>query len=462
MDEQPEREPAGTADAEARRRAVVLGQLRRRRNRRRWTIGLSALAATALVASGSVIAWSSQARAGDVAGQIEAWHEEHELAGCELSVRIVSAVGLEQRAQDVLDAAEHLGGAEWVLPSGDRSAFEQDRRAILTTIGEDGFVTDEDRELAEHWESLAVASGDAESFDILQACLDAAAAERKPIEGVTAERADALVRELRALGDPRDFDDTRIDRLEAAIADLRGSAVALAQGRTGTDALQAALPLAPDQAKASLREADAHLTELLRVLAGDHTLSDVLDLVEGITLHVAAVWMAEAWQLEAQGDVDAAAALAAQSQLTRDAVANATPRPATDPGTTPTPVIPPRDSAPVPVPPAPQPSTPPTTPPPPVETTGPTPPLPPAPQPEPEPEPPVEPEPEPEPEPPLPDPPADPGHRPRPDRASRPVALARRQIRLPAGTGPQHPLASRRARRTAIAPEAGVCGMVEA
>ena len=64
MDEQPEREPTGSADAEARRRIAVLAELRRRRNRRRWTVGLSTLAATALIASGSMIAWSSLARGG--------------------------------------------------------------------------------------------------------------------------------------------------------------------------------------------------------------------------------------------------------------------------------------------------------------------------------------------------------------------------------------------------------------
>ena len=410
VDEQPEREPTGSADAEARRRIVVLAELRRRRNRRRWTVGLSAAAATALIVSGSVVAWSSQARAGDLAGQIEAWHVEHELASCELAVRIVSAVGLERRAQDVLEAAEHVGAAEWVLPASERAAFAEHRESILATIANGGFVTDEDRELADSWEQRAVASGDPESYDVLQECITAAAAEREPVAGVTAERADALARELRALGDPRDFDDARIDRLEAAIAQLQASAVATAERRTGVDALEAQLALAPLQAKASLRDADAHLSAVLAVLRGEHTPSDVLDLVEGITLHLAAVWMTEAWQLEAQGEAEAAAALAAASQATRDAISNAAPRPVTDPGTTrPTPVVPPQVESPA------QPTTPPsTTPPsPPVDTTqppaepDPTPTPTPAPTPppsEPAPVPPTEPEPAPEPEPALPPP----------------------------------------------------------
>ncbi|MCH1883512.1 hypothetical protein [Agrococcus sp. ARC_14] len=404
MNEQPEREPTSSADAEARRRKVVLAELRRRRSRRRWTVGLSSVAATALIASGSVIAWSSQARAGDLAGQIEAWHEEHDLASCELAVRVVSAVGLERRAQDVLDAASHVGGADWVLPEHGRTAFAQDRDAILRTIADGGFVTDEDRELADSWESRAAASADPVSYDVLQECLTAAAAEREPIEGVTAERADALARELRALGDPRDFDDARIDRLEAAVAHLKASAAELAAGRTGFDDLRAELELAPEGALASLQQSDAHLAAVLGVLGGDHTASDVLDLVEGITLHVASVWMAEAWQLEALGDQDAAAARAAAAQQTRDAIANAAPRPVTDQGTTrPTPTVPPREESPAPVPSTPGPSTPrPTAPTPPPTTPSPTTP---APTPDPAPsDPPPGPDPSHEPvEPPLPE-----------------------------------------------------------
>lgn len=403
MDEQPEREPSGSADAEARRRRLVLAELRRRRSRRRWLVGLSAAAATALIASGSVVAWSSQARAGDLAGQIEAWHEEHERASCELAVRIVSAVGLERRAREVLEAAKHVGGAVWLLPAGDRAAFAGDREALLRTIADGGFVTDEDRELAAAWEARAIGSGDAASYDVLGECIAAAAAEREPIERVTAERADALARELRALGDPRDFDDARIDRLEAAIARLRASAVGLADGRTDVATLEADLPLAPAQALAELRHSDAHLTALLAVLQAEHTPSDVLDLVEGITLHLAAAWMAEAWQLDAQGETDAAAELAGASQQARDAIATSTPRPVTDPGTArPTPVVPPRDQAPGPVdpsPPQPSPSAPPTQPvqPPESPSPDPVPPVEPSPVPTPSPEP--EPEPEPAPAP---------------------------------------------------------------
>ncbi|WP_143102953.1 hypothetical protein [Agrococcus baldri] len=409
MDEQPEREPPGSADAEARRRIAVLAELHRRRNRRRWIVGLSTVAATALIVSGSLVAWSSQARAGDLAGQIDAWHEEHDRASCELAVRIVSAVGLERRAQDVLEAAEHVGGASWLLPGSERAAFASDREELLQTIAEGGFVTAEDRELADSWEARAAASGDPQSFDVLEECIAAAAAEREPVSGVTAERADALAHELRALGDPRDFDDARIDRLEAAIAQLRISATAAAQGRADFETLQAELGLAPAQAIASLRDSDAHLAAVLAVLRGGHTPSDVLDLIESLTLHLASAWMAEAWQLEAQGDAEAAAALAAVSQSTRDAIANAAPRPVTDPGTTRPvpPTVPPREQRPGPIPPAPSiPPAPPTETAPPLqpEPTQPPPttdpePTQPAPAPEPEPEPqPEQPDPTPPPE----------------------------------------------------------------
>lgn len=405
MDEQPEREPAGSADAEARRRAVVLSELRRRRNKRRWIVGLSAVAATAVIASGSVIAWGSQNRAGDIARQIEAWHIEHEQAGCELTVRIVRAVGLERRTQDVLDAAEHLGGAEGLLPSQARVALEQQRESVLRTIADGGFTTDEDRQLADRWDARALATDDPESFDLLGACIDEAAAEREPVQGVTAERADALARELRALGDPRDFDDARIDKLEAAIAQLQTVALAAADGRTDLDSLRTQLALAPQDALTGLSAADAHVASLVSLLRGEHALSDVLDLVEGLTLHVAAAWMAEAFQLEAQGDSEAAAALAAASQATRDAVAVAAPGPVTpqNPGTQ-TPPTEPSQA------PAPQPTAPVTEPTPTQPPVAPEPPAPdPGPLPEPDPGPAPEPEPEPEPVPdPAPLPPTEP------------------------------------------------------
>ncbi len=427
VDEQPEREPAGSADAEARRRIVVLAELRRRRNRRRWIVGLSTVAATALIVSGSVVAWSSQARAGELAGKIEAWHEEHDRASCELAVRIVSAVGLERRAQDVLEAAEHVGGASWLLPDGERAAFASDREALLQTIADGGFVTAEDRELADTWEARAAAAEDPQSFDVLEACIAAAAAEREPVSGVTAERADALARELRALGDPRDFDDARIDQLEAAIDRLRVSAAATAQGRADFASLQAELDLAPDQAIASLRDSDAHLTAVLGVLRAGHTPSDVLDLVESLTLHLASAWMAEAWQLEAQGEAEAAAALAAASQSTRDAIANAAPRPVTDPGITRPvpPTVPPRGDAPGPTLPAP--------------TTAPTQPVQPAPtQPAPTQPPPTQPAPTtpaPEPVEPAPTEPAQPAPEPEPEHdPEQPAPPALGGIELPPPT----------------------------
>ncbi|WP_405217376.1 hypothetical protein [Agrococcus sp. Ld7] len=434
MDEHPEREISRSTDEEARRRAAVLVELRRRRRRRRWTAGIAAAAASAIIIAGSAVAWSSQARAGDIAARIEAWHVEHELAGCELAERIVSVVELEGRATDVLTAAKHVRGAEWVLPSPDRAAFDEDRQSLLTAIGTDEFVTAADRELADAWRARAAASDDPASFDVSEACVTATAADREPIAGVTAERADALARQLDALGDPRDFDDSRIDRFEAALASLERSAVALARSRTGLSALQAALPLAPEQAKASLRDADRHLTELLAITGGAHTPSAVLDLVEGITLHVAAVWMTEAWQLEAEGDAQASAALAAQSQQAQAALVASDARPVARPSRTPpAPVAPPGTALPAPQPqPSPAPA-PPTTAPtsPPSPPVGPTPSLPapvlPEPEPPTEPEPPVDPAPPTEPEPPVdPTPPVDPAPVPGPVLPDPPATPGRR------------------------------------
>ncbi|MFP5250805.1 MAG: hypothetical protein ACLGHD_00330, partial [Actinomycetes bacterium] len=277
MDEQPAPGPHGLDAAEARRRAAVLAERHRLRRRRRWTVGLAALGASALIVSGSVVAWGSQARAGILAGQITSWHEQHEQAACELEVRIVAAVALERRAEDVLTAAEHVGGAEGVLGERERSAFGEERTALLRAIVDEGFTTADDRALADRWQQRAEAAGDTAAFDLLGACVEAAAAERPPIAAVTAENVDDLDRELRSLGDPRDFDDARIDRLEAAIARLGAAAASAAESRTDIDALRSALALAPTGAKTALGDADRHIASVLAVVRGGHTPAAVLD-----------------------------------------------------------------------------------------------------------------------------------------------------------------------------------------
>ncbi|WP_092667289.1 hypothetical protein [Agrococcus carbonis] len=398
MDEQPaSRPPTLSAEAEARRRAGVLAELRRRRTRRRWTVGLSTLAASALIIAGSAVAWSSQARAGALAGAIESWHVEHERAGCELAVRIVRAVGLERRAKDVLEAAD-LGAAEELLPSAERTRFAEQREALLTGIADGVYMTDEDRELADRWEARALATGDPGSFDLLGECIAAAAADRQPLAGVTAERVDALARELRRLGDPRDFDDARIDRLEAALAQLGASAVRTAEGRADVAAVQARLGLAPAEALGALKDADDHLAALLAARDEQPSLADILDLVEGMGLHAAAAWVAEAFQLAAQGEQEAADALLAASQQTRDAIARAAPRPITDYAPVrPAPVREVPAPAPAPSSPSPGPSRTPVPPPAPSGGVGPAlppvivPPLDPSPAPEPQPTAPAEP-----------------------------------------------------------------------
>ncbi|MDR7234959.1 hypothetical protein J2X49_002119 [Agrococcus sp. BE272] len=416
VDEQPAPGPHGLDAAEARRRAAVLAERHRLRRRRRWTVGLAALGASALIVSGSVVAWGSQARAGILAGQITSWHEQHEQAACELEVRIVAAVALERRAEDVLTAAEHVGGAEGVLGERERSAFGEERTALLRAIVDEGFTTADDRALADRWQQRAEAAGDPAAFDLLGACVEAAAAERPPIAAVTAENVDDLDRELRSLGDPRDFDDARIDRLEAAIARLGAAAASAAESRTDIDALRSALALAPTGAKTALGDADRHIASVLAVVRGGHTPADVLDLVEGLALHVAAAWMAEAFQLEATGNPEGAALLATASQEARDAIDRAAPRPITDPGTTrPQPAPVPVEPRPVPVQPAPEPAPAPApapSQPAPVEPAPVEPPLEPA-LPDPVPPPLPDPEPAPTPPPPAPEPepttPAEPG-----------------------------------------------------
>jgi hypothetical protein len=359
-------------------------------------VGLSTLAASALIVAGSAVAWSSQARAGVLADEIESWHVEHERAGCELAVRIVRAVGLERRAKDVLEAAD-VGAAAELLPSSERTRFAEQRETLLRGIADGAYMTDDDRALTDRWEARAHASGDPGSFDLLGECVAAAAAERQPLAGVTAERVDALARELRALGDPRDFDDARIDRLEAALAQLGASATRTAEGRADVAALQSRLGLAPAEALAALQDADAHLASLLAARAEQPTLADILDLVEGMGLHAAAAWVAEAFQLAAQGEQEAADALLAASQQTRDAIARAAPRPITD--FAPVRPAPPVRDAPVPAPSSPStgPSRTPVPPPAPSGGVGPAlppvvvPPTDPAPEPQPEPTSPGEP-----------------------------------------------------------------------
>lgn len=332
MDQASGQEPVSSADAEELRRAAVLRQLAGRRRRRRWIAGLSAVAASAVVITGSVAAWSSQASAQTLANQIEAWHVDHDRAECELDVRIVSAVALQERAADVLRAAEHVPSAEALLGDRERATFGERRDALLRAIDDGGFVSDDDRSVARAWRARAAAVEDPTSFDVLAACLQDAEATRQPRRDVTPEQASELERELRALGDPRDFDDTRIDRLEAAIAQLEPTVVAVAASRADLAALEDGFGLAPEHALASVRDADAHIQSLVDALGGRHSPADVLDLVEALAMHVAAGWMAEAWQLEALGEREAAAALAAAATASQQAIADAAPRPITDRG----------------------------------------------------------------------------------------------------------------------------------
>ncbi len=373
MDQEPGHGPS-SADAEQRRRAAVLAQLARRRRTRRWAVGLSAIAVSAVVITGSVVAWSSQASAATIASRIEAWHVENDRAACQLEARIVSAVGLQQRTEDVLRAAEHVPSAEQLLGDRERTTFGERREALLRSIDDGGFVTDADRSASRAWQARAAAAEAPQQFDVVAACLQDAEGVRPPRQDVTPEQARELERELRALGDPGDFDDARIDRLEAAIVQLEPTVVAAAQSRADLAALEAGLDLAPEQAVAPVRDADAYIEQLVDVVTGEHAPDAVLDLVEALAMHVAAGWMAEAWQLEAMGERDAAAALSAAATASQQAIAEVAPRPAVElEPAAPRPGRPPASGPPAP---APAPSTPQPEPGQPVEPAVPGPPTP--------------------------------------------------------------------------------------
>ncbi|WP_404313098.1 hypothetical protein LG314_04530 [Agrococcus terreus] len=299
-----------------------------RRRRLALVVAGSALVA-ALVAGAVVVSWSTDARAAAAAAGIDRWHDEHDAAGCGLEVRIVRAVALQDRAADVLDAAADVEHAAELLGERQRSAFGLGRSDLLGSLAAGDFVTADDRAVAERWTTAADRASDPAAFDVLGACVAAAAAAR-PALTVDAG-ADELERELRRLGDPRDFDDARIDGLEAAIARFAPVAIAVAESRTDPAAMRDAFAIVPEELRAPLDAADARVAALLALLADERGPADVLDLVEGVTLHVASARAADAWRLEAEGRAEAAAAAAVAAQRAREAVRQAAPRPITDP-----------------------------------------------------------------------------------------------------------------------------------
>ncbi|WAC66187.1 hypothetical protein OVA14_13070 [Agrococcus sp. SL85] len=365
MDQQQASTPAVD---EARRRGEVLAMLAGRRRRRRVLTGLAVGAAAALVATGSVAAWSSQDAAAATAAQIGAWHDDRDLAVCDAEARAVAAVALAERAEGVLRAADHVRDAEQLLGAPERAAFEEARGSVLRSIDDGAFTTQEDRSTAARWASLAAASGDAAGFDVRDACLAEAAQAREPVEGVTAERAAALQEELRQLGEADAVSTERFDRLDAAIGAVAPTVLALADSRATIATLREAFALAPADALASLEEDDRQVADLAAAVRSSGTADAALDLVERLSLQVASTWMAESFQLEAVGLAEEAAARAAAARGAQAAVAEVRPAP-----TTPAPAEP-ADPAPAP---APAPSTPaqPSAPPAPSPTVAPEPPV---------------------------------------------------------------------------------------
>lgn len=299
-----------------------------RRRRLALVVAGGALVA-ALVAGAVVVGWSGDARAAAAAAGIDRWHDEHDAAGCGLEVRIVRAVALQDRAADVLHAAADVEHAAELLGERQRSAFGLGRSDLLGSLAAGDFVTADDRAIAARWTTAADRASEPAAFDVLGACVAAAAAARPAL--AVDIGAEELERELRRLGDPRDFDDARIDGLEAAIARFAPDAIAVAESRTDPAAMRDAFAIVPEELRAPLEAADARVAAILALLAEERGPADVLDLVEGVTLHVASARAADAWRLEAEGRAEAAAAAAVAAQRARDAVRQAAPRPITDP-----------------------------------------------------------------------------------------------------------------------------------
>ncbi|WP_404313099.1 hypothetical protein LG314_04535 [Agrococcus terreus] len=397
----------------------MLAMLARRRRRRRTLLGAVAGAATLAVVGGSLVAWSAQARAASIADEIELWHSERDDARCQVAARLVLAVELESRATDVIAAAEHVSEASELLGDDARRAFRAERHALIAALGSGELLTEDDRATAARWRSAADASGDPEGFDVVAACTAEAAERRSPVEGVTAERVDALAEELRELGDPRALDAARLDALDAAIQAIAPAAMALAESRADLAGLRTAFSASPVDVLASLGASDAAVRDGAEALRREGSPLAVLDLIESLALHVAAAWMAEAWQLEADGDAEGAAERQSAAAQVQAAITQAAPRPrpiaAPAPPVQPSaPALPqgPRPSGPAspqPQPTAPSPSNPPVIPP---TSPGPVdPPVDPAPEPQPEPEPePISP------------PPVDPGLVPPPPIETMPIA----------------------------------------
>ncbi|WP_309104978.1 hypothetical protein [Microbacterium sp.] len=378
MEDEPERRPPLTAEQEAERRKVVLAERHRARNRRRWIGGGVVLATSALVGAGAVAAWNSQAHAEFAAAAIEQWRDDRDVAECELDARLRDAVRAEQRASDVLPDARAIPEAAGVFGDAERAAFAEEGLPSLEAMAEGRLLEEADR---------ARASIDRDAPD-MEACLAGARERRAPIGSVTAERADALARQWRALGDPADVDDERVVELESTLQRLGELAAATARSRAEVALLRSSFEAAPADAFDRFDAIDAELAELTAdELAGTARVFDVIGLLSD--------------RATAARDVEAAAVAAAEEAA---ATAEQPAPPAIEQPTParPRPVQPPPVDAPVePAPGAPMPPAPPApVPPAPSEPLPSIPPPPETPGPEPEPEP----EPELPPIPPVPDP----------------------------------------------------------
>lgn len=235
------------------------------------------------------------------AREIEGWAAEHQQALCELDARIVTAVDLEQRLTAAVDGAAAVAGAWLIINREPRAAFEAERVAAAEAFAA-GFTTADDQ---------AVAAEYAAAEDVVTACLAEPRETAPPLTGApTLADVEALESRAAGLGDASALDVTRLDALDAAVADFAPAVLAAAEARVNVNRL-AATQDALDVAAAALSESGAPAETLLTL--------------EALAAHAQA-------SLVAQGDIEAEDEPEEQAQAPAPA-----PRPAPVPAPAPAP-----------------------------------------------------------------------------------------------------------------------------
>lgn len=343
MEDEPDRVPPPTAEQEAERRREVLAERHRLRTRRRVITGAAVLAATVLVGAGAVTAWNSQAHAELAAAGIEQWRDDRDAAECRLTARVHVAVRAEERARALLADARAIPAAEGVYGEAERAAFGDDGIPLLQAMAQGTILDDVDR---------ARAAEEAGTFDT-ETCVTEARQARAPLGPATAENADELAREWRALGAADDVDDSRVVAFEAAVEELGELAESTATSRADIETLRSAYQAAPAEAFDRFDEIDAAMAALTEREPRDA--ANVFDLVRVLADRAAGAREVEALALTAAAEAEAtAAAAAAEAQAAAEAAAAEAAAAAAAQQTEPPAVIRPAPNRPRPVQPPPQ------------------------------------------------------------------------------------------------------------